>query len=149
MPLAERLGIVNPYEHPTTEGLRQEVLEILDDRLAELEYVPWTPPAYGFRFMQASTVVFDTELVMATPKDLPDALGHMTAGSLYYHFAEARRRTDNHEDDFSSWLRWWDGHLAPFQQAIRTVDFYFLSLSELRQALVQAAETTLANAEGP
>ncbi|MEW5995051.1 MAG: DUF5752 family protein, partial [Candidatus Zixiibacteriota bacterium] len=67
--LAERLGIINPYSLENFEQLREKVLEIMDDRLAELPHIPWVPKGRDFRFMRAVTVVFDTGVILTRPED--------------------------------------------------------------------------------
>jgi hypothetical protein len=40
--LSERLGIIDPTEFATLEELRKEIIEIIDERIDELEYVFWS-----------------------------------------------------------------------------------------------------------
>jgi hypothetical protein len=135
--LAERLGILDPYSFPSTEDLRKEVLEILDDRLSELHYIPWASHNRDFFFSSATTVVFDTNSQIDSPADLGSAVAAMTTSSLYYHFWEARRRTPDRLDDFSVWLRDWDHKGQPLVEAFSHIDFYFLSLRELQAKICQ------------
>lgn len=139
MVLAERLGIINPYTFTDLERLREEVIEILDERLSEIHAMPSCQHGGEFFFTEAVTVVFDTGLRVTSPEDLPEAIGTMTNGSIYYHFLESRRREPVGIDDFSAWL-------APFSdqeswcRRLQTVDFFFFSLSELREELVRTLE---------
>jgi len=134
--LAEQLGIINPYIFPDLEKLREQVLEILDERLSEVIFVPSCHPGGEFFFTEAVTVVFDTGKRIASPKALPEAIGTMTNGSIYYHFFEARRREPVGVDDFSAWLGGFPGQEA-WRLALQTVDFVFFSLPELRGELVR------------
>ncbi|RME28389.1 MAG: hypothetical protein D6800_03950, partial [Candidatus Zixiibacteriota bacterium] len=91
--LAERLGVLNPYSFEDFEQLRAVVIDILDERLSEVEYIPWVRKEDDFKFMRAVTVVFSTGVTLDEPADLIRQLPHMSASSIYYHFVEARRRT--------------------------------------------------------
>ncbi|MBD3257832.1 hypothetical protein GF377_05315 [candidate division GN15 bacterium] len=136
--LAERLGILNPYEFASFEDLRQTVIDIIDDRLAEVPYVPWVKQGNDFRFMRAVTVIFDTGLQLHTPDDLVKAIPEMSLGSIYYHYVEARRRTDNGDDDFTAWLVGFGDGPSELIAALSSIDFYFMSLYELQDQLEQA-----------
>lgn len=139
--LAERVGILNPYNFDHLEDLRDRLLDIIDDRLSELAHAAWIPAVEDFRFMRAATVVFDTGLELRSLSDLIGALPAMSNSSIYYHFVEARRRTPDKVDDFSSWLRELPEETGWLIQAFSHVDFYFLNLMELKSALVQAARS--------
>lgn len=58
--LAEKLGILDPYDFEDIEEIRKIVLDIIDDRLSEISHVPWAKSDQAFHFLQALTVVFDT-----------------------------------------------------------------------------------------
>ena len=134
--LAERLANVNPYKFTSLEDLRKATLDIIQERLSELDHIPWAPNGNVFHFMQAVTVVYDTGIMIDSIKDLSDQLPHMSHGSIYYHFVEARRRTENGTDDFSVWLFDKKEETDPLIKALSEIDFYFLSLAELKQTLI-------------
>jgi len=136
--LAERLGIINPYDYTDFEELRQLVIEIIDDRLSEVPYIPWVKMGNDFRFMRAVTVVFDTGLKLESPENLVSTLSEISLGSIYYHYVEARRRTENHTDDFTAWLTEFGEASEGLIEALAGVDFYFISLKDLRTQLVRA-----------
>lgn len=136
--LAERLGIINPYDYTDFEDLRHTVIEIIDDRLSEVPYIPWVKQGNDFRFMRAVTVVFDTGLQLETPEDLVSALSEVSLGSIYYHYVEARRRTENHTDDFTAWLTEFGKPAEGLIEVLAGVDFYYISLKDLKTQLVRA-----------
>jgi len=82
--LAEQLGIINPYIFPDLEKLREQVLEIIDERLSEVFFIPSCQPGGEFFFTEAVTVVFDTGKRITAPQALPEAIGTMTNGSIYW-----------------------------------------------------------------
>lgn len=141
--LAERLEIINPYELSDLEELRKTVVEIVDDRLSEVHNIPWALDDNAFIFHSATTVVFDTSHVISSPEELGRAVREMSAGSVYYHFWEARRRTEQRTDDFTVWLNGWDDRAADTIWALSQIDFYFMSLGELHRRLVDIFDRTL------
>lgn len=134
--LAERLGILNPYSFGSLDDLREVVLDLIEDRLAEASDSPTVPYGDEFLFMRAVTVVFDTGVHLESPTELLEALPNFSPSSIYYHFIEARRRTDGRIDDFTAWLDDVDGRHEALIRALRGVDFYYLTLEELRARLV-------------
>lgn len=134
--LAERLGIINPYIYTDLEKLRELVLDILDERISEVPFVPSCQHGGELFFTEAITVVFDTGGRISLPEELPAAIGAMTNGSIYYHFLEARRREPVGCDDFSAWLSCFPDQ-EDWCKALHDVDFAFYTLSELRTALVK------------
>ncbi|GAB4239620.1 MAG: hypothetical protein OHK0028_17540 [Deltaproteobacteria bacterium] len=137
--VAERLGILDPYEFPSIEGLRSATLEVLDERLGESAMIPWARPGDEFFFMEATTVVFDTGIRISHPGELAASIEAMTGGSVYYHFLEARRRPPIGKDDFTAWLLQNDDEERNLRyiEAISRIDFYFHSLAHLRKELIK------------
>ena len=133
--LAERLSMVTPTSYPDQESLRQEVLEILEQRLDERELVPWAMADQQFHFLYSQTVVFDTSLRCTTPEDLAQRLRALSTGSIYYHFIDARNRTAQRCDDFSVWLGGRDAKSTELAARLWRIDPYFSSLKELCQII--------------
>jgi hypothetical protein len=142
--LAERLGMIDPYLFPSMEELRVSTLEIIDDRLGEVTMIPWARPGHEFYFMQAITVAFDTGERIQHPGEMGAAIERMTNGSIYFHVLEARRRQPVGQDDFSTWLSGQEGNWEHYLAAIRSIDFTFHSLSEIRRELVEGLSKALA-----
>lgn len=134
--LAERLGMINPYDIEDYEELRTVTLDIIDDRLAEVPVNPQAQRDDHFHFLQAMTVVFDTRVSIESIPALLPAIVNMTPGSIYYHVIEARRRTTGGLDDFSTWLLDMGGEALNLAGALSGIDFYFLSLRELQERLI-------------
>ncbi|MEA3296590.1 MAG: DUF5752 family protein, partial [candidate division Zixibacteria bacterium] len=91
-----------------------------------------------FRFMRAVTVIFDCDLELKTPVDLIEQLPQFTPSSVYYHFIEARRRTLEGLDDFSTWLVDFGTGTETLLDALLGIDFYYLTLPELKETLIEA-----------
>jgi hypothetical protein len=136
--LAERLGMIDPFLFSSMDELRQFTLEILDERLSEVSMIPWARQGHAFHFMQAVTVVFDTGKRISHPHELASAIRLMTTGSIYFHVLEARRRDPIGLDDFSAWLRGFEGDWKRHLVAIGEIDVTFHTLAEIRRELAEA-----------
>jgi hypothetical protein len=134
-PLAERLSMVNPAEFRDLEEVRQELVEIVEQRLDESELSPWTRADQQFHFLQARVVIFDTAVRVKEPREFAEILPELPTGSVYYHFIDARRRTNRHRDDFSAWLESFGEAHRDLIASLAAVDPYFSSLQELRNQL--------------
>lgn len=136
MKLAEKLSSFDPLEYENMEQVRVAVLDILEEYLWDLPYVPWARPGFEFHFCGASMVVVRNEIPANTLKEFCLALGKVGLDSVYYHFFEARQRLGMREvDDFSYWIDTNFG-LPGLVSDIRNIDIYFYTLKEIRDTLL-------------
>lgn len=133
--LAERLSVVDPNSYGTLDELRQELIEIIEQRLDEREALAWAQPDQQFEFIRAITVVFRTDLQFFTPEKLAARIRQMSVSSVFYHFIDAKRRNENHLDDFRNWLESFGERYQSLYQSLAQVDPYFTSLTDLREEL--------------
>jgi hypothetical protein len=133
--IGEQLGLVDPYRFKSTADLRTKLVEILEDRLWNLERVPWCRPGLELHLMASRLVAYDTGQRIPTPVALAEAIPQMSLRSLFFHVYEARRRTDNATDDFSAWLEQHEANPSLVTR-LRAIDFYFLNLSQLRREMM-------------
>jgi hypothetical protein len=133
--LGEQLGLVDPYQHQTHEGLRQELVNVIEARAWELDRVPWCRPGLELHLIAARLVAYDTGERFSTPTALAEALPRISTRSIFYHVHEARRRTAGQTDDFSAWLEAYGADSALVTR-LRAIDFYFLNLNQLRDKLI-------------
>ena len=131
--LAERLSMVLPTDFDDQEALRQELVEVVEERLDECEMVPWAKKDNQFHFLRSQIVIFDSRLRFVQPVDIVPYLPHLSTGSIYYHFIDARNRTDERCDDFSAWLAGCGPEYQPLRERLCSVDPYFSSLQNIRQ----------------
>lgn len=134
--LAERLSAVNPSRFASMDEVRHELIDILEQRLDENELLAWRQSDHGFYFMRAQMVVFETKWSITTPEELRDVLEHVSEGTIFYHFIDARRRTEQRSDDFSLWLGACGDQYSELANALHSIDPYFSSLFGLRQRLI-------------
>jgi hypothetical protein len=143
--LGEQLGLVDPYRQSSIGELRETLVNVIEDRLWGLDRVPWCRPGTELHLVESHLIAYDTGERVSTPAALVDAVERMSSRSLFYHVHDARRRTSGQSDDFSLWLE--KGGAEPsLVAALRGIDFYFLKLSQLRQALIDAFHRYVAEA---
>ncbi|MCX5871780.1 MAG: DUF5752 family protein [Deltaproteobacteria bacterium] len=133
--LAERLSIIDPAAFADLESLRQELLEVIEQRLDETEMITWAKIDMQFHFVDSQIIVFDTREKIEEPEQLVEAVPKMSEGSLFYHFIDARRRSPEMMDDFRLWLRPCGDRYEDLCSQLASVDPYFVSLMELRAQL--------------
>jgi hypothetical protein len=133
--LAEKLSIINPAHYASIDELRQEVIEVFEERMDEEEAASRVEAEHPFFFMRSQIVVFDTRLRVAKPEELVGLIPQLSLGSLFYHFIDSRRRNASGGDDFTEWLKCWGDRYRSLSEQIQTIDPYFNSLIELRENL--------------
>jgi len=139
--LAERLAMVDPTDFHDTEMLRQELLELIDERLDEAEYLLWVRSEQPFEFIRSQIVVFDTGRRIKAPEDLAVEVPALSANSIFYHFIDARRRLEGGIDDFRFWLDSFGDTYADLGIQLAQLDPFFVTLSELRRQLGEVFHT--------
>jgi hypothetical protein len=135
--LAERLGVIDPADYPELEVLRQELIEIVEERIDESDYQTWARPDQQFHFVSAQTVSFDTGRRLSQPSELAAAIPQLSLGSIFYHVVDARRREPHGLDDFRAWLTQFGDTYDELRTRLAEVDPYFISIATLRQQLAQ------------
>jgi len=133
--LAERLALINPTDYHYLEDLRRELIDSIEERLDESEYVPWAKSSQRFHFVRSQIVVFDTDTRIEKPYELPGLLQHMSPGTIFYHFIDARRRPPFGRDDFTEWIAGFSQNYHALTDALESIDPYFTNLIELREEL--------------
>jgi hypothetical protein len=136
--LAERLAIIDPASFADLEGLRSEVVNVIDEHLDQSEFPALARRRDQFHFRRAQTIVFDTGRRFTRPTELAAAIPTLSPGSIYYHVVDARRRPPQRVDDFRTWLSGFGDVYTQMIDHLESVDPYFMSLVELRTALASA-----------
>ena len=136
--LAERLAVIDPTDFPDLEALRQELIDVIEERLDESDYVTWSRSDQQFEFIHSQIVVFDTRRRVERPEDFTELLPHISASSVFYHFIDARRRNDERIDDLCAWMGSFEDGYAGLKERLAEVDPFFATLTELRDQLSAA-----------
>ena len=79
--LAERLAVIDPTDYPDLEALRDELVDVMDERLDESETVPSARVDQMFYFLRSIVVVFDTHLRIEHPRELGGLWQGMSTGA--------------------------------------------------------------------
>lgn len=142
--LAEKLAVLDPTSFDDIDDLRYNLLEYIDDRLEESEYLQWIFAVQRFEFIRSQIVVFDTHTEICDPHEMPELIAKMSVSSVFYHFIDARRRTSDKVDDFRQWLAFFGQTYQPLIDRLTGIDPYFSTLVELRQQLAMTFQNYFA-----
>ena len=134
--LAERLSMIDPVEFHDIEGLRNEVIEVVEERLDESELISWSMVDHQFYFLRSKLIVLDTTHKARTPAELGQALEKTPFGATYLHFIDARRRNENGFDDFTIWLNNRGDIYKDMTNQIAAIDPFFSCLETIRNKLI-------------
>ena len=102
--LGEKLGIVDPQDFVDLEGLRAEVVSLIDDHLSEIRSVPRIMYGEPFHFMQSRVLEIPTGVKVRTLREFRTALAGVDAAVVYLHVVEARGRKGRRRNDFAAWI---------------------------------------------
>jgi hypothetical protein len=133
--LAERLSIVDPSDYADLDMLRERLVEVVEQQLDEGDSVPSAASDQQFSFLRSKLVIFDTGERFSHPAELAAALPRLTTGSVYYHFIDARWRSQSRCDDLTTWLRRCGPEFGPLCARLAAFDPYFSSLEHIRDML--------------
>lgn len=142
--LAEQLAVLDPSSFDDLEELRYHLLEYIDDRMDESEYLQWIRARKQFEFIRSQIVVFNTHTEVSEPYEMSALIPRMSASSIFYHFIDARRRTLDKVDDFRQWLAYFGDTYQPLIDRLTGIDPYFSTLVELRQQVAAAFQNHFA-----
>ena len=134
--LAEKLSSFDPFEYGSMAEVREAVVEILEEYLWDMPYIPWARPGFELYLCQAQTAVIQAPTPVHTLAEFCQGLQRVGLDSIYYHFIEAPWRLGvSKVDDFSFWIEY-NFDLPKLVKGIREIDVYFYSLPELRRTLL-------------
>jgi len=140
--LAERLGVVNPFEYRNLEDLREELVGTIDDHLSRLGSVPRVEFGEPFFFQQAHII----EIALGTPAftlaEFRQALADVDSSAIYVHMVEARARLGRRSGDFAEWVRT-SLELPELAERIQNLDTYMTSLERVRARVLSLVDDVL------
>ncbi len=137
--LAERLGSLDVRDFTTIRGLREAMLQIVEDYLHKYPQNRDRQGKTPFFFCQSVSVVMPTKYTAWSLDDFYQIIGKIGIRSIHYHLIEARLRLGIHTNDFSNWLRDSLKMERPAQR-IEGIDIYLHSLEEIRKKILQYVE---------
>jgi hypothetical protein len=141
-PLSERLAVVNPFEFPSLEALREELVTVVQDHLRRLRTVPRVEFGEPFHFQQSYIVEVELGTPASTLAEFRDGLASVDASAIYFHMVEARTRLGRRAGDFAEWIRTSLG-LVELADRIERIDTYMTSLERVRARVLSLVDTEL------
>lgn len=141
--LAERLSVVDPFDFPSLEALREELISIIDDHLTGMATVPRVEFGAPFYFNRSRILEVPTGREATTLREFRDAIAEVDLSALYFHIFESHLRLQRNENDFSAWIR---GSLKMpvLADQMKALNPYLGSLERLRSSLLTICDEHLA-----
>jgi hypothetical protein len=140
--LAERLASIDTFAFPTIGALKQMIIGVIQDFLAQTSNEREAPPDDEFHFIKSISVVLPTPYIARDLQEFVGILRRISIGSLYFHIFEARLRLQRGTNDFSLWLEDCLGEKELAEQITR-LDPYNYTLENLRETIVTLCEKRL------
>jgi len=137
--LGERLSGIDPYGFRNIGELRNELLRVIDEYLEKFPEPREAMRGDEFYFNHTITLIFPVGIWVRNLAEFLIAVKYVDAGSIYYHFYEARVRLGEGVDDFSAWIQnvMLNKELA---DRIRSIDPFMHSVDGIREHIVEAVE---------
>jgi hypothetical protein len=140
--LSERLAVVNPFEFPSLEALREELVAVVQDHLRRLRIVPRVEFGEPFHFQQSHIVEVELGVPASTLAEFREGLASVDASAIYFHMVEARARLGRRAGDFAEWIRTSLG-LPELADRIERLDTYMTSLERVRARVLSLVDAEL------
>lgn len=140
--LGERLAVVDPFDYPNLEDLREEIISIIDDHLSRMPLIPRVVFGEPFHFKRSRILEVPIGLEARSLSEFREAVAEVDVSAIYFHMFEAHFRLGREESDFSAWIRSGLG-LHELADAIRAVNPYLGSLERLRSSLITVCDEFL------
>jgi hypothetical protein len=145
--LAESLSNIDPYSYRSTEGLRKDLLQVIDAYLDNFPEPREVLPGDEFFFNETTSFVFPAAIKARNLAEFLMAVKYIDASSIYYHFYEARFRLRKKTDDFSKWI---DEVMKAKDMAekIQAIDPFMHTIDGIREHLIEILEEGLSREMG-
>jgi hypothetical protein len=140
--LAERLALVDPFEVPNLEDLREELITIIHDHVATLSSVPRVEFGEAFYFQESHVVEIPLGVTARTLAEFRAGLAGAEASAIYFHMVEARARLGRRPGDFAEWIRSSLG-MPELADRIGRIDTYMTSLERVRARILSLVDEVL------
>ncbi|MGB9234784.1 MAG: DUF5752 family protein [Terriglobales bacterium] len=140
--LAEALASVDVREFTSVAGLRERLIETLENALADDPRAGGKIAEEKFYFCASDIVVIPTTFKAETIHEFAEGLRRVSLHSIHHHFIEARLRLKLMSNDFSQWL-YEDLGLTEAAQSLNRIDIYTATLEGVRRQIVRVVERAL------
>jgi small-conductance mechanosensitive channel len=102
--LGERLASVDAFEFPNLGALRERLVNVMEECLAQGSELRQAPEGQEFHFVKSLSFILPTPYVAHDLREFLEALRKLSLSSLYFHIFESRLRLQRATNDFSLWL---------------------------------------------
>jgi hypothetical protein len=137
--LSEHLSNIDPYDYKNISGLKNKILEVIDNYLENFPEPREAMPNDEFYFNETITLIFPAGIRAKNLAEFLTAIKYVDAGSVYYHFFEAQIRLGGGIDDFSRWIEDAFGK-KDLVEKIRSIDPFMHDLEGIRNHIAEAVE---------
>src|SRR4030067_3315349 len=141
--LSERLSNIDPYAFKDIDGLRNELIKVIDDYLGSFPEPRDAVPGDEFYFNEAVIFIFPAGVRVKNLAEFLMAIKYIDASSIYYHFYDARTRLGG-INDFS---KWFENELGKkeLSEKIRLIDPFMHNIEKIREHISELLEAEVKN----
>ena len=82
--LGERLAVVDPFDYPDFEDLREEIISIIDDHLSRMSVIPRVVFGEPFHFKRSRILEVPIGLEVRTLAEFRQAVADIDVSAIYY-----------------------------------------------------------------
>lgn len=161
--LAEKLGLLDPVEYDTLEGLRATIVELISNHLDQVHGIPRVIMGQPFFFMKSNIIEVPTKIEVKSLREFREALEVVDSSVIFNHFfastEEPRKVVDSKESvefnqvftpagklrrrmDFVKWVEE-DLGMEQLAQNFRVVNPFMMSLEKLRTEMMDICDRYL------
>jgi hypothetical protein len=140
--LAEKLGILDPFDYDNLESIRAEIVNIIDNHLSRLQIIPRVIYGEPFHFMQSRIITVPTGLKANDLNEFCQILSSTDSSVVYFHTFEAMLRLGRREGDFPLWIKSQLGKIQ-LATAISRLDLYMSNLEFIRKQIITLCNAVL------
>lgn len=140
--LAEQLSNIDPYEYDNISDLRKELLSVIGNYIEKFPEPREAMPGDEFFFNETITLIFPIGIRIRNLAEFLMAIKFVDAGSIYYHFYEARMRVGGGIDDFSKWIEE-SLDKKGLAERIRAIDPFMHNTEDIRKHIAEQTEKEL------
>jgi hypothetical protein len=137
--LSERLSNIDPYDFKDIAGLRDRLINVIDEYLTLFPEPREAMSGDEFYFNEMVTLIFSAGIRARNLAEFLTAMKYIDAASVYYHFYEARTRLGGGTDDFSRWIEDAFGK-KDLAARIRSIDPFMHTLDEIKKHVIGEIE---------
>jgi hypothetical protein len=140
--LGEQLAAIDLIRFRTIRALRERIIAVIEQYLAERKELRVAPAGEEFHFREAVSFIVPTQLVARDLSQFAECVARLGFGSLSFHIFDARLHLEKGENDFSEWLATTLGEVELARQIAR-LDPYTYTLDGLRKEVVRLVQRRL------